>query len=74
MKANFYMSNRKLELLKQAIDEMNEGAFSISIDNVHEDFVYPESCWVSLTYRSVDDLFYLGCFLGRIEASTYFVK
>lgn len=74
MKAIFYMSNRKLEFLKQAVSEMNEGVFSISIDDLREDFVYPDFYWVSLTYRSVDDLFYLGCFLGRIEASSYIGK
>lgn len=74
MKSTFYMSNRKLELLKQAVDEMDEGVFFISIDNVYEDIVFPGSCWVSLTYRSVDDLFYLGCFFGRIEGSKYLVK
>lgn len=67
MKTTFYMSRRKLEVLKQAVSEMNDGVFTVSVDSIQEDPLSPDFYWVSLVYKFVDELFYLGCFSGRIE-------
>lgn len=67
MKARIYVSDRKLEFLSQAINEMNDDDCSIYVDCVHKDPSDPEFHWVSLAYESVEELFYLGCYVGGLE-------